>query len=193
MGVSFCVPASPPNPSRGRPSCISAALLCILTPRKTRLNRGDLGPTPGMIAGRKMGWHKGGISRMGPSVKLGPPKITFAKEEMCARVGVCVSSIRTLIWSQRDSPLVFQQLQHRVLEGEILNLSTYSVLTHTNAHWRAEPQVTQLLSVHMMKENWGVNLEVNLDWIKRGWNKRWTEINSRQRNCHNKFKSSTVL
>ncbi len=48
--------------------------------------------------------------RMGPSGKLGPLKITHAKEEM--RVCVCVSSIRTLICSWRDSPLVFQQLQH---------------------------------------------------------------------------------
>ena len=83
MDVGFCVPASPPNPSRGRPSRISAALLCILTSRKKRLNRGDLGPTRGMMVGRKMEWHKRGISGMGPSSKLGPPKITRAKGKMC--------------------------------------------------------------------------------------------------------------
>lgn len=75
-----------------------------------------------------MGWHKRGISGMGPNCKLGLPKITHAKDEVCECV--CVSSIRTLICSRRDSPLVFQQLQHetRVLEGKILNPPSY---THT--------------------------------------------------------------
>lgn len=61
---------------------------------------------------------------MGPNDKLGLPKITHAKKEVYACV--CPSAIRTLICSQRGSPLVCQQLQHetRVLEGNILSPST---------------------------------------------------------------------
>lgn len=46
------------------------------------------------------------------------------EREVC--VCVCPSAIRTLICSQRGSPLVCQQLQHetRVLEGNILSPNT---------------------------------------------------------------------
>lgn len=129
MDVGFCVPASPPNPSRGRPSCISAALLCILAPRKTRLNRGDLGPTPGMVAGRKMGWHKRRISGMGPSGKLGPPKITHAKGRcvfVCPQLGLQFAVGGTLSLCSSSCNMSFR--------GGVLHLSTYYVHTHTKTH-----------------------------------------------------------
>lgn len=50
MDVGFCVPARPPNPSSGWPGCIRVVLSAFSRRGKTQLNRGDLGPSLGIMA-----------------------------------------------------------------------------------------------------------------------------------------------
>lgn len=85
-----------------------SAALHSRTEEKTRLNREDLGPTPGMMAGGKIGWHKRRISGMGPSSKLGPPKITRAEGR---RVFVCAPQLGLQFAVGGTLTPVFRQLQ----------------------------------------------------------------------------------